>query len=220
MQNKIKVWSLPVRLLHWGLVASFAIAFYTRHLELMRDIHVLAGYGAGTILISRWLLGFIARDHSGFRRFPLSIKQAANYLSTLFSGEARRYVGHNPAGSVVIYMMLSLGLLSVLTGYMSFNDIALPFYGDEDTVAVAHEVLANAWAIAIVVHVAGVIFGSLAHRENLVAAMVTGDKSRQVQNRQSGLAGEVSVTLLMALIYVIDMILRAIGRKGVILHDS
>ena len=220
MQNKIKVWPLSVRTLHWGLAASFAVAFYTRHLELMRDIHVLAGYGAGAILAIRWLIGFIARDHSGFRRFPLNIKQAAIYLYGLFSGEAKRYIGHNPAGAVAIYLMLSLGILSVVTGYMSFNDIALPFLGDLVTSKEAHEALANVWTITIVVHVAGVVVASLAHRENLVAAMITGDKLRQIQHRQSDLIGEVSVTLLKAVIYAIDIAMRAIGRKGVILHCS
>jgi hypothetical protein len=37
-----------------------------------------------------------------------------------------------------------------------------------------HEVLANAWLAMVVVHLAGVIVGSLAHRRNLVATMVTG----------------------------------------------
>ena len=220
MQNKIKVWSLSVRTLHWGLAVTFAVAFYTRHLELMRDIHVQAGYGAGAILAARWLIGFIARDHSGFRRFPLNIKQAAIYLYGLFSGKAKRYLGHNPAGSVAIYLMLSLGMMSVLTGYMSFNDIALPFLGDWVTIKEAHETLANFWAITIVIHVAGVVVASLAHRENLVTAMVTGNKVRQIQHPQSDLIGEVSVTLLMAMIYLVDIAMRATGRKGVILHSS
>jgi len=220
MQNKIKVWSLSVRMLHWGLAASFAAAFYTRHLELMRDIHVLAGYGAGAILATRWLIGFIAQDHSGFRRFPLDIKQAAIYFYGLFSGDAKRYIGHNPAGSVAIYLMLILGIASVVTGYMSFNDIALPLSNEWVTIKKAHESLANFWAIAIVIHIAGVIVASLAHRENLVAAMITGDKARRIQHRQSDLIGEVSVTLLMAMIYLVDIAMRAVGRKGVILHNS
>ena len=42
-----------------------------------------------------------------------------------------------------------------------------------------HEGVSNVLLALVIVHVAGVIVGSLAHRENLVAAMLTGYKSGQ-----------------------------------------
>ena len=42
-----------------------------------------------------------------------------------------------------------------------------------------HEVLANTTLALIVLHVAGVIFSSLSHRENLIGAMITGFKQRE-----------------------------------------
>jgi cytochrome b len=41
-----------------------------------------------------------------------------------------------------------------------------------------HEVLANLTLVFIVAHVAGVIFSSLSHHENLVSSMFTGRKRR------------------------------------------
>ena len=39
-----------------------------------------------------------------------------------------------------------------------------------------HGTLANAWLIVVGLHVLGVVFSSIAHRENLVKAMLTGYK--------------------------------------------
>ena len=49
----IKVWSLTIRLLHWILVFSFAVGFYTAISQLKHDIHVDAGYVAGIVIILR-----------------------------------------------------------------------------------------------------------------------------------------------------------------------
>jgi succinate dehydrogenase hydrophobic anchor subunit len=65
--------------------------------------------------------------------------------------------------------MLGLGLLTVLTGWASFND-----YGD--WFGELHEDFVNVLLLIIGVHVAGVLLSSLLHRENLVRAMVNGYK--------------------------------------------
>lgn len=177
----IKVWSLPTRLLHWTLVCSFAIAFYTASHELMRNIHVYAGYLAGTVIIVRWLYGFLMKDFSAFRRFRPNPVAGLAYILNMLTGKAKRYLGHNPAGALAIYAMLALGSLTIITGYMSFNDIVLPFdMVDEDRMQDFHNFVANTWLGIVVLHLIGVAVGSLAHRENLVLAMVTGYKRRHL----------------------------------------
>lgn len=177
----IKVWSLPTRLLHWTLVCSFATAFYTASHELMRNIHVYAGYLAGTVIIVRWLYGFLMKDFSAFRRFRPNPVAGLAYILNMLTGKAKRYLGHNPAGALAIYAMLALGSLTIITGYMSFNDIVPPFdMVDEDRMQDFHNFVANTWLGIVVLHLAGVAVGSLVHRENLVLAMVTGYKRRHL----------------------------------------
>lgn len=177
----IKVWSLPTRLLHWTLVCSFAIAFYTATHELMRNVHVYAGYVAGTVIVVRWLYGFLMKDFSAFRRFRPNPVAGFAYIISMLTGKAKRYLGHNPAGALAIYAMLALGSLTIMTGYMSFNDIVLPFNMiDEDRMQDFHKFVANTWLGIVVLHLIGVTVGSLVHRENLVLAMITGFKRRHV----------------------------------------
>lgn len=177
----IKVWSIHTRLMHWMLVISFGFAFYTRNSEMMRDIHVDAGYIAGAVLAARWLLGFIMHDFSAFRRFPPRPAAGVSYLISLFKGQAKRYIGHNPAGALAVYSMLVIGSLTIISGYMSFNEIPFPFgLLNEDQVKALHHYTADAWVVIICGHIIGVIASSLAHKENLPLAMITGNKVRRL----------------------------------------
>jgi cytochrome b len=162
-------------------VSSFAIAFYTATHELLRNIHVYAGYIAGTVIVVRWLYGFLMKDFSAFRRFRPNPGAGLAYIMNMLTGKAKRYLGHNPAGALAIYAMLALGSLTIITGYMSFNDIVLPFdMIDDDRMQDFHQFVANTWLGIVVLHLIGVAVGSLVHRENLVLAMITGYKRRHL----------------------------------------
>jgi cytochrome b len=179
--NLIKVWSLPTRLLHWVLACSFAVAFYTATSEMMRNIHVYAGYIAGAVIVVRWFYGFLMKDFSAFRRFPPNLGAGFAYITNILTGKAKRYLGHNPAGALAIYAILTLGSFTIITGYMSFNEIVLPFgLIDEDRIKDFHKFVADAWLGVVGLHIIGVVVGSLAHRENLVLAMITGYKRRRL----------------------------------------
>lgn len=177
----IKVWTLPTRIMHWTLVCAFVVALYTRNSELMRDIHVDAGYVAGVVIVLRWLYGFFMRDFASFRRFPPHPGAGLAYLRNLAQGRAKRYIGHNPAGALAIYGMLVLGSFSIITGYMAFNDIVFPFgLVDEDKVKDFHSFVSYTWLGLVCLHITGVVAGSLAHKENLPLAMITGKKHRRL----------------------------------------
>lgn len=170
----IKVWSLFVRLSHWLLVVAFFTAFYLRDSEWYREIHAYAGYAAGIIIVLRIIWGFVGSGYERFSAFPFDIPAALRFVATFFNEHPKRYIGHNPAGSLVIYAMLTIGLLTVITGILVFNDGYLPF--DSSVLEYMHEFPAWAWAILVAMHISGVLLESWMHRENLVKAMITGEK--------------------------------------------
>jgi cytochrome b len=85
---------------------------------------------------------------------------------------ARRYIGHNPAGAAMVLALLLALAATVVTGVMMTTDA---FWGAQ-WVEDLHGILANVTVGLVLLHVAGVLFASFEHGENLVAAMVTGRK--------------------------------------------
>jgi len=169
MSDKIKVWDLPVRIFHWLLAGSFAIAYLVAESEQLRALHVILGYTASGLILFRIVWGLVGSQFARFSSFMFPPAAAVGYLRSLVK-QPQHYIGHNPAGSYAIYGILVAGLATGVTGYMTLTEI-----GGESLEEV-HEACANVWLGLVIVHVAGVFIGSWIHRENLVRAMITGYK--------------------------------------------
>jgi cytochrome b len=167
---RVFVWDLPVRLFHWTLALSFAGAFLTAESERWRDVHVVLGYTVLGLVAFRLLWAFVGSRYARLSSFAFGPRAVAAYLKSLLSFRPQHYVGHNPAGSFVIYGLVLLALVTGAAGYATYNDIGGHWLEE------FHEGAANVMLTLVVVHVAGVVVSSLLHRENLVKAMLTGYK--------------------------------------------
>ena len=175
----VKVWDVFVRLFHWGLVASFAVAWLSA--DEWDRLHEWAGYAACALVGLRVVWGFVGTKHARFSDFVRSPLVVLSYLNDVLWGRERRYLGHNPAGGAMIVALL-LGIIGLgLTGWMMTVD---RFWGAE-WVEELHEVLAHGLLALVILHVFGVLFASVSHRENLVRAMLTGRK--RCNSRNDGL---------------------------------
>jgi len=169
MSDRIRVWDLPVRVFHWLLVVSFAVAYSIGESERLRGLHVILGYTATGLILLRIIWGFIGSRFARFSSFLFSPRAAIEYLRSLTTGP-RHYIGHTPAGSYAIYAMLLAGLATGVTGYMRLEEIG------GESLEEAHEIFANVWLGLVVIHIAGVLVSSWIHRENLIGAMISGYK--------------------------------------------
>ncbi|MEW6163553.1 MAG: cytochrome b/b6 domain-containing protein [Pseudomonadota bacterium] len=168
--NRILVWDWPVRIGHWLLVGAFALAWLTSESEELRLVHAFAGGTVVGVVLFRVVWGLIGTRHARFASFVRGPGAAWTYLRGLLSGRPPHTAGHNPAGGLAIVALLGLGLLSGVSGWLTYNEVAGELFEE------AHEMLASAMLALALLHVAGVAVGSLAHRENLVRAMFTGMK--------------------------------------------
>lgn len=202
-EQNIKVWDLAVRVFHWSLVIAFAIAWFSG--EESEKLHSWAGYAVLGLVLFRIVWGFIGSPHARFKDFIYSPARIVGYLKSLRSKHPEHYVGHNPAGGLMVILLLINLLVVCWTGLEAWgaeghgplaaadpveligsahasnmeqnasqgNNKAAEKYWEE-----MHEMATNLMLILIVFHIGGVVVSSRLHRENLVKAMITGDKPR------------------------------------------
>ncbi|OGS99456.1 MAG: cytochrome B [Gallionellales bacterium RBG_16_56_9] len=173
MIRRILIWDAPTRVFHWLQAISFAGAYLTAESERNRDIHMAFGYILLGLIVFRLLWGFSGARYARFSSFLFKPGEIIAYLLSLFKGKPGHYLGHNPAGSVSVWLLLALGLFLCVTGVMALQDDA------GDAVVEMHGVATNIMLAVILLHIIGVLVSSVLHRENLVRSMITGFKSAE-----------------------------------------
>jgi len=173
MSKRILVWDVPTRVFHWLLVTSFVGAYLTAESERNRDIHVMLGYTLLGLIVFRLLWGFFGTRYAQFKSFLFKPGEVVAYLLSLVKGKATHYVGHNPAGSVSVWLLLSLGISLGVTGVMLLQEDV------GDSVVNIHAVATKIMLAVVFLHLCGVLVSSVLHRENLVRSMVTGFKTAE-----------------------------------------
>lgn len=194
MSERIQVWDVPTRVFHWSMVLSFCGVFLTSESERYRDIHVMLGYTMLGLIAFRVLWGFVGTRYARFASFLFTSGEVVTYVSDLARGRAERYVGHNPAGSVAIWLLLFLTIGSGASGVLLFQDIG------GDMMEELHEVLSFAMLAVVAVHIAGVVVSSILHRENLVSAMISGTKEADPEAGEERSYAWLGVIILLAVV--------------------
>jgi cytochrome b len=171
MNPEVTVWSRFVRLFHWSLVTTVALAWLTS--EVGRGLHEPIGWVMVALLMLRIVWGLAGRDRAArFVSFVRGPAAVLAYARDVLGQRAPRFLGHNPLGGwMVIALMLTLAAVAV-TGWLLTIDA---FFGSEIMEEV-HEALALALLALVAVHVAGVFYTGWHQHENLVRAMLTGRK--------------------------------------------
>lgn len=196
----VRVWDPLVRIGHWTLVVLFAAAYASGDADT--ELHTLFGYGIAAVVVLRVLWGFAGTRHARFASFLRGPRATLDYLRLFAAGRPPHALGHNPAGGWMIVLLLAMLAATAFTGLQTYGaqghgPLAVPQAEAQPRAAARegrehrpkrrrsarerfwkelHEGCVNATLLLVLLHIAGALAASLVHRENLVRAMVTGDK--------------------------------------------
>ncbi len=185
LENSIRVWDIPTRLFHWALVGLLIISCYTGltggFYEM--DYHMLSGYSILTLVIFRVLWGLTGTHYARFREFLPRPRQIKKHLTSVLKNPYQG-AGHTPLGALNIIVILILIFVQAGTGLFSNDDI---FTEGPLASAVSYETSrwltgihgVNIWFLGAcaVIHLLAIALHQFYFRENLVKAMLTGNKT-------------------------------------------
>ncbi|HBP16534.1 MAG TPA: cytochrome b [Planctomycetes bacterium] len=172
-EQRILVWDFPVRFFHLAFAASFLGAFaigqWADDHGSLFPVHMLLGGTMVLMVLLRVVWGFVGPRYARFSSFVFGPAEVFSYLRSTMTGGGKRYTGHNPGSSLAIFALLALALgLGVTGAFMAQGG---------DLMEELHEILAYAMVAVVGVHVAGVLWHTIRHRENLPLSMIDGHKA-------------------------------------------
>jgi len=179
----VKVWDAAVRLFHWALAALVLAAFLTAESDDTIGWHARAGIAVAGLLVFRVIWGVLGPQQARFRSFVRGPREVLAYVRDYVRGRPPVHVSHNPLGALMVVTLLAVLVGTVVTGALTYGGAAWdgPFSAWIDKglghdIKEVHEALAGALLFLVPAHVVGVIVSSLLEKQNLVKAMITGQK--------------------------------------------
>jgi cytochrome b len=207
-KEMIKVWDIAVRIFHWSLVVVFFVAYFSGDEENVLHVYAGYGVLALVAFRIAWgLIGtkharftdfiygpaatlryiksiFASKPLHYLGHNPLGgwmvVALLLGLIGTCWSGlEAYGEKGHGPLAQAEIGLISSAMADDDDEGHRSEQGRMRGKPEGEEFWEEIHETLSNLTLVLVFLHVAGVLIASAIHRENLIKAMVTGNKSRQ-----------------------------------------
>ncbi len=200
-KNFTKVWDPAIRIFHWSLVLFCITAYISA--EESESVHAFAGYIIIALLLFRIVWGFIGTRHARFTDFIYGPSAISAYLKGFLSGRSKHYLGHNPAGGLMVLLLISCLLITCWTGLKTWGaeghgplsadtglSLTATAHADggskdkkgehkDELYEEIHEVFAGLTLFLIVVHILGVLATTFMHREHLIKGMITGRKPQK-----------------------------------------
>lgn len=179
----VRVWDLPTRLFHWSLAVLVCFSVVTAKIGgVWLDWHMRSGYAILTLLVFRLLWGIAGSRYARLAHFVRGPRVVIEYLRGRHP-DVR--AGHNPLGALSVVAILAVLLLQASAGLFANDGIfsegplaKLVSRDLSDSLSSVHRYGELAVYALVGLHLAAIVYYLVVRRDNLIVAMVTGDRPR------------------------------------------
>jgi len=212
----LRVWDLPVRIMHWLLAIGIGVCWWTG-IENELEYHLYSGYAILWIVLMRLYWGLVGSSTARFVNFVRGPKAILDYATTLHRRDTPHAHGHNALGAISIVVMLGLVLTVVILGLFAVDVDGL-YSGPLSSyvtfkqgrhIAHLHYDWFNILLWMIGLHLAAVLFYFLYKRQNLIGPMISGKRRGEASEPQMKIVplwrfviGAVIVSAIVYAVYI------------------
>ncbi len=180
MRNTL-IYGLSLRLFHWIFAGLFLFSFIVAQTvegdQLLFSFHMLSGLMLGFVSLLRILGFFVGDTHALFKNLTTDSQQTKQYFLDAMKSKTKLYVGHNPATSWLVVILVTLALALAGTGILMAS-------GGPEFVKEIHEITAKVFLLFVLGHAAGLVFHYLRHKDSLHLSMIDGKKNVPSEHQQ------------------------------------
>ena len=190
LAKHVLIWDLPLRIFHWLFACTVIASWYTSDQDNdLIDIHMKLGYFALGLLFFRILWGFVGTKHSRFSSFFPTPSRLRLYINDLRTNQVKSSAGHNPLGSLMVFLMIFLISLQAISGLFINDDVfsSGPYYDSvskevEKIMFFLHHNVFDFMIAAIGMHLLAIAYYVRVKKQSLIRPMITGKKSEKFVN--------------------------------------
>lgn len=195
----MRVWDLPLRLFHWGLLVSILGAVISAKTEVLW-LHERFGLTVLGLIIFRIVWGFLGGHYARFRQFLAMPQVALQELRALFKPIPKpcsklntgAKAGHSAIGGYAVLALLGIPLFMAVSGTMSNDEILydgplahlVPNGSDQATSA--HHIGEKLLFFILFLHISAILVYKFKKKRNLTKAMVTGKADERMASAVDG----------------------------------
>lgn len=143
-REQVLVWSRKIRLFHWVNVIAILLLIIigviilnsklfgvtTDGKVLLKTMHVIVGYIFAINLLFRLIIGFIGKSYEKWNKTLPFNKGFKKDLIEFKQRKQLTYKGHNPAGKLMVFALLTLMSIQMVSGLViAGTDIYYPPFG-------------------------------------------------------------------------------------------
>ena len=172
----IKVWDGFIRFFHFSLITLIAILYFSAENDQMA-VHLVAAYTLLALVVTRLAWGIIGSETA---KLSALFQHPKSVFKALANPHDYQKVGHNPAGSYMVLVFLTLLILQLTSGLMTSDDVftdgPLVEYVDYSWVSIAsswHKTNFDLLLSAICLHILAIAIYRI-RGKSLTKAMITG----------------------------------------------